>query len=55
MLNNSMVCVLSVALIAGVLLYLVDAAQGGVLNKSAGQRRKEREMAEEEAERAERE
>ncbi|WAR27470.1 MFSD1-like protein [Mya arenaria] len=42
---------LSIALIAAVVLYLFDAATGGVLNKSAKQRKKEREIAEEEAER----
>jgi hypothetical protein len=36
--------VISVALIAAVLLYLIDAAQGGVLNKSARLRQKEREL-----------
>ncbi|KAL4220565.1 Major facilitator superfamily domain-containing protein 1 [Mactra antiquata] len=40
---------LCIALIAGVLLYLVDAAQGGVLNRSAGDRQKEREEKEKEA------
>lgn len=37
---------LCIALMAGVLLYLIDAAQGGVLNKSAKQRKKEREALE---------
>ncbi|XP_060587464.1 major facilitator superfamily domain-containing protein 1-like [Ruditapes philippinarum] len=35
---------LCIALIAAVLLYLIDAAQGGVLNKSARLRQKEREL-----------
>ncbi|KAH3812738.1 major facilitator superfamily domain-containing protein 1-like [Dreissena polymorpha] len=42
---------LCIALIAAVLLYLIDEAQGGVLNKSAKQRRKEREILEEEQKR----
>ncbi|KAL5004333.1 hypothetical protein ScPMuIL_017789 [Solemya velum] len=35
---------LCVALITGVLLYLIDAAKGGKLNQSAGERQKEREL-----------
>ncbi|XP_053404412.1 major facilitator superfamily domain-containing protein 1-like isoform X2 [Mercenaria mercenaria] len=37
---------LCIALIAAVLLYLIDAAQGGVLNRSAKLRQKERELEE---------
>ena len=42
---------ITVALIAGVMLYLVDAAMGGVLNRSAKQRQKEREILQEEEDR----